>query len=1376
MLYVFFLFLVLVFIPFSVEAFSIPFNVQSILDESSSVDVFVHINSTSFLNSKASGLSSSKFSSREKIIDDLGAVPFDSLPKNSRVRAKNSLASSDVPDVILKREFSTSQDFVLRVSRAGLEKLEKNSLVTGVTLDAVLNLSSIDYADYGLALQSAVPVISGGEAWGLKVGGVNITGAGRAVCVLDSGIQADHVAFGSRVVHQKCFCSQSGGCCPNGQSVDSNASDGDSGTHGTHVSGIVGANFGDLKGVAPDVNIVAVRVCTNACSLSDMALGIEYCGNVSQQFNISVLTMSIGDHGQYNSSTCPTTLDSVINGVYSKGLMYLAATDNQGYTNGVSHPGCSVNTTSVGATTDSDSIASFSNYGGDRFDIFAPGVGINSTIGGNSFGSKQGTSMATPMAAGAALLVYQALNLSNIVYTPVQVEQLLKNTGVPVSSWSRVDIGSALTKLLYNYDINRSARSVGLANVSSISFTASNIPLSFAGPCINFSSSNVVVNVSGTPCSQLNSSSRIFMNNLSFASTPKILLNGAGCSDCSNISYSGGSLSFSVSNFSLSISNFSLVTSTNLSIFDLSDTEFILVNSTALFYANYTNLSSGLSVNISNACLFSLSAPSIISGNMSLNSTGLYFFNTTVPSAGNFSWSVNCSTPQFGSLSANDTVFIKAEISPPNLSITSPINDTIIYGLVSLRFNSSDNFYSNVSYDVFINSSLNSSGTSINNSLTNISLTLLDGSWNITVRLIDGSLNSISRSVLFWVDRLSNISLISPANFANLTSLNTSFFWNVSHSSAQNLNCSIIVDNSLLWNVTNSSNGSTINTSLVLGEGSHYWYSSCDFFQYGKSRNISSATKNFTIDSTGPLVSRINLLNNSVVNSSNYVSFILNVSENVSSLSACSLFVNNSLSSSANAFNGLLSINQTLINGSYSWFASCSNSFGLNNTLSEFFLTVDVANTPPVWSSIPDPSPSLEDIPILLNLSPYLNDSQNDPLRLFIIANNASATFDSSQKIATIIPAPNFTGVIRVVFNVSDVLNASAISNNITINITPVNDAPILGSNIPNQSWDQGSSKNDAFNLYSYFSDVDNSSLRFSVIGNSSIIVSIANLGVVSLSAGSSYTGSETVNFSASDGEFNITSNPVTLTVSAVQSSGTSSSGGSGGGGGFSSSNATKPATKIVLESVKRVLVNVNSGVSESFSVDNQKIPLTKVVLNPSSSASQASFEVSNINGTPSVGPAPGTVFSYLSITLSGVNVSSSVLSFRIPKSWFANLSPDNVSVYRFVDSWNALPITHSSGADFEYYDAVAPGFSFFAISTEPIPILIDNVPIIINESLPSDSVGSDVSVEPLPEPNIVTFKNITANWYVRGFILLVLLILFFLWASKNLSRTSVKE
>jgi subtilisin family serine protease len=59
----------------------------------------------------------------------------------------------------------------------------------------------------------------------------------------------------------------------------------------------------------------------------------------------------------------------------------------------------------VGATTNQDTLATFSNIGTESVDIAAPGSYIQSTIPTNTYGYLDGTSMASPMVAGAISLL-----------------------------------------------------------------------------------------------------------------------------------------------------------------------------------------------------------------------------------------------------------------------------------------------------------------------------------------------------------------------------------------------------------------------------------------------------------------------------------------------------------------------------------------------------------------------------------------------------------------------------------------------------------------------------------------------------------------------------------------------------------------------------------------------------------------------------------------------------------------------------------------------------------------------------------------------------------------------------------------------------------
>ena len=71
--------------------------------------------------------------------------------------------------------------------------------------------------------------------------------------------------------------------------------------------------------------------------------------------------------------------------------------------------------------------ASFSNFGKEEVDVFAPGVNIYSSIpGGNTYGNASGTSMASPVTAGVAAFILQYYP----TLTPEQLKQVLEKSAV----------------------------------------------------------------------------------------------------------------------------------------------------------------------------------------------------------------------------------------------------------------------------------------------------------------------------------------------------------------------------------------------------------------------------------------------------------------------------------------------------------------------------------------------------------------------------------------------------------------------------------------------------------------------------------------------------------------------------------------------------------------------------------------------------------------------------------------------------------------------------------------------------------------------------------------------------------------------------------
>jgi subtilisin family serine protease len=343
-------------------------------------------------------------------------------------------------DVLPERTLETLPAMVVEATEDGIEKLKQHPLVEAVYSDV----------QFGLSLSESAPLINATSVNALFANNTALTGQGIAACVIDTGIQASHPAFGGRVIAQKCYCSPS--CCPNGLAEDVVATDTHPSSHGTHVSGIIGAN-GTYVGVAPGVNIVAVKVCASTCALSDIIAGIDFCLTHKDDYNIKVISGSLGDSGNYiNQSDCPTYFDSGIDAAYSAGIASVFASGNNGYSSGISYPACSPNAIAVGATDKSDILASFSNRG-QLLEVLAPGVSITSSKSPGTYGALTGTSQATPHVSGAIVLLQQYAALAGQTFTPDDIKNALVLTGKNVSGYPRINILAALEYLGYNSSI-----------------------------------------------------------------------------------------------------------------------------------------------------------------------------------------------------------------------------------------------------------------------------------------------------------------------------------------------------------------------------------------------------------------------------------------------------------------------------------------------------------------------------------------------------------------------------------------------------------------------------------------------------------------------------------------------------------------------------------------------------------------------------------------------------------------------------------------------------------------------------------------------------------------------------------------------------------
>jgi subtilisin family serine protease len=198
--------------------------------------------------------------------------------------------------------------------------------------------------------------------------------------------------------------------------------------HGTHVAGIIAAVRGNgigVEGVASKAKIMVVRVVPDGDERDkDVANGIRYAVDNGAK----IINMSFGKGYSYNKQV----VNDAVEYAAKKGVLLVHAAGNSNNDNDAignypndSLPGGRFAETwiEVGASQQQSKhlATDFSNYGKNNVDLFAPGYEIFSTTPNNGYENANGTSMASPVVAGVAALVWSCYpNL-----TAVQVKDIL---------------------------------------------------------------------------------------------------------------------------------------------------------------------------------------------------------------------------------------------------------------------------------------------------------------------------------------------------------------------------------------------------------------------------------------------------------------------------------------------------------------------------------------------------------------------------------------------------------------------------------------------------------------------------------------------------------------------------------------------------------------------------------------------------------------------------------------------------------------------------------------------------------------------------------------------------------------------------------------
>lgn len=303
---------------------------------------------------------------------------------------------------------------------------------------------------------------------------LGLTGKDIGIAVVDTGIfpHEDLIKQSNRIVAFKDFIHDES------EPYDDNG-------HGTHCAGdAAGDGFlseGKYAGPASEASLIGVKVLDQDGSgrLSTMIKGITWCINHKDEYNIRIISLSLGASAYESYREDP--LSQAVQKAWHHGMVVCAAAGNDGpNTQTINTPAINPFIITVGAASDQntekrsdDEIAEYSSRGPtiDSFikpDIYAPGTDIISLLAEESTLEKQlpeqvidgnylqlsGTSMATPICAGVIAQMLEA----NPSLSPNDVKSILKTTAPPLldDHWGYIDAKSAVD-MAREYNLNKQA-------------------------------------------------------------------------------------------------------------------------------------------------------------------------------------------------------------------------------------------------------------------------------------------------------------------------------------------------------------------------------------------------------------------------------------------------------------------------------------------------------------------------------------------------------------------------------------------------------------------------------------------------------------------------------------------------------------------------------------------------------------------------------------------------------------------------------------------------------------------------------------------------------------------------------------------------------
>lgn len=308
---------------------------------------------------------------------------------------KKDKVASTVAKLLNKLDLSDSEvDYVYTTALKGfavklppgqVKKLQEEPMVSRIEEDQVIALSPIviNAKPGGGSTQP-----SQSTPWGITRVNGGVSGVGKTVWVIDTGIDLNHPDLNVDVARSANF-------------VTRDTSPDDLNGHGTHVAGTIAAlnNSIGVIGVAPGASVVAVRVLDRRGSgtTSGVIAGIDYVAANGSSGDVANMSLGGG---------VSTSLDNAVIAAAATGVKFALAAGNESDDANNHSPARAngANIYTVSAMDSNDTFAYFSNYGNPPIEYCEPGVSIYSCYKDGGYATLSGTSMATPHLAGLLAL------------------------------------------------------------------------------------------------------------------------------------------------------------------------------------------------------------------------------------------------------------------------------------------------------------------------------------------------------------------------------------------------------------------------------------------------------------------------------------------------------------------------------------------------------------------------------------------------------------------------------------------------------------------------------------------------------------------------------------------------------------------------------------------------------------------------------------------------------------------------------------------------------------------------------------------------------------------------------------------------------------